>query len=192
MQTRLREVRTAKGISLAKLSDELKEKENLSISADALAKYERDVREPKLETWHKLAHYFQVNITYLQGFSNVRQPEEINLNDISTRELHNISQEQYYRKCQVLRKLFLSKNNTDISRDEFKKVESNFNTIEQFILNDCGSDVNLIDDIFDVLNGAFIAFVEGRMGNEHAEKTADKLLNNAYDVFTEDGKHIKK
>ncbi|MCR1890127.1 helix-turn-helix transcriptional regulator [Ligilactobacillus murinus] len=39
----------------------------LGITEQALSYYERGKREPKLETWQKLADYFDVPIPYLQG-----------------------------------------------------------------------------------------------------------------------------
>lgn len=39
----------------------------------AIAHYERGIREPKLETWIKLAEFFDVSVSYLQGTSDVRR-----------------------------------------------------------------------------------------------------------------------
>lgn len=63
---RLRECRQNKKLTLQQLSEELA-KNDLTISADALAKYERADREPKIETWNKIADYFNVPVAYLQG-----------------------------------------------------------------------------------------------------------------------------
>lgn len=66
---RLRECRKNKKLTLKQLSEELA-KNNLKISADALGKYERGDREPKLETWIKLADFFDVSVSYLQGVND--------------------------------------------------------------------------------------------------------------------------
>lgn len=63
---RLRELRKEKKLTLKEVSSQL-EQNNLKISPDALAKYERGDREPKLETWQKLADFFRVSVPYLQG-----------------------------------------------------------------------------------------------------------------------------
>lgn len=63
---RLRELRKEKKLTLKEVSSQL-EQNNLKISPDALAKYERGDREPKLETWQKLADFFGVSVPYLQG-----------------------------------------------------------------------------------------------------------------------------
>lgn len=67
---RLRECRKNKKLTLKQLSEELA-KNNLKISADALGKYERGDREPKLETWLKLADFFHVSVSYLQGIDEI-------------------------------------------------------------------------------------------------------------------------
>lgn len=65
---RIRECRKKKKLTLKQLSEELA-KNNFKISADALGKYERGDREPKMGTWVKLADFFRVPVTYLQGIS---------------------------------------------------------------------------------------------------------------------------
>ena len=70
---RLRELRKEKKLTLKEVSSQL-EQNNLKISPDALAKYERDDREPKLETWQKLADFFGVSVPYLQGLSDIDDP----------------------------------------------------------------------------------------------------------------------
>lgn len=65
---RIRKCRQNKKLTLKQLSEELA-KQGLKISADALGKYERGEREPKLETWIKLADFFDVPVSYLQGLT---------------------------------------------------------------------------------------------------------------------------
>ena len=67
---RLRELRKKSNLTLKQLSTELG-KYNFKISADALAKYERGDREPKIETWQKLANFFNVPVTYITGMSDI-------------------------------------------------------------------------------------------------------------------------
>ena len=66
---RIRECRRNKKLTLKQLSKELAKKK-FKISADALGKYERGEREPKLETWLKLANFFNVSVAYLMGQNN--------------------------------------------------------------------------------------------------------------------------
>lgn len=66
---RLKELRTNKGLTLKELSDELN-KNNVKISADSLAKYERGDRNPKIDKWQALADFFDVSVGYLQGIKD--------------------------------------------------------------------------------------------------------------------------
>ncbi|MGO4955128.1 helix-turn-helix domain-containing protein [Ligilactobacillus ruminis] len=62
---RIRQVRSEKGITQAELANAI------GMSRQGLAYYENNQREPKLETWQKLADYLGVSVPYLQGFSNL-------------------------------------------------------------------------------------------------------------------------
>lgn len=66
---RLRKLRQEKKLTLKEVSQKLNNY-GLDLSPDALAKYERGDREPKLETWQELADFFEVSVPYLhlQGF----------------------------------------------------------------------------------------------------------------------------
>lgn len=73
----IRELRKEKNLTLKELSSELKKKDILLIASDTLGKYERGLREPKLETWQALAKYFNVPVPYLQGLG-ISRSEAIN------------------------------------------------------------------------------------------------------------------
>lgn len=63
MQNRLKELRTKEHLTLKELG------EQLGMPNSTLSRYETGKREPKLETWQKLADFFGVSVTYLQGLS---------------------------------------------------------------------------------------------------------------------------
>ena len=84
---RIRKCRQNKKLTLKQLSEELA-KQDFKISADALGKYERGEREPKLETWLKLASFFGVSVSYLQGISENSEP--LFTSDSSATELKQI------------------------------------------------------------------------------------------------------
>lgn len=75
-ENRIRQLRKEKGLTLKELSRQLKEK-GTPLSASSLIKYERGERNPKLETWIKLADFFDVPIPYLQGTVSINPKEEI-------------------------------------------------------------------------------------------------------------------
>lgn len=94
MKNRIRELRSNQKLSLPQLSEELLKKVNLKISPDALSKYERGKREPKLATWQKLADYFDVSIDYIMGIEDDEGFGEPMKNRIAElRKEHGCSQE---------------------------------------------------------------------------------------------------
>ena len=84
---RLRGLRRSHGLTLKDTVEKVKEQEALIITADALAKYERGDREPKLEILQKLADFFDVSVPYIQGFDEHR-PNRIK----KLRQLKKVSQ----------------------------------------------------------------------------------------------------
>jgi len=68
LANRIRELRAEKNISQAQLAHEI------GMTEQALSYYERGKREPKLATWVKLANYFGVPVSYLQGIEERFEP----------------------------------------------------------------------------------------------------------------------
>ena len=69
MKNRLKEIRTKKGLSLEQVG------KGVGLATNTISRYETGKREPKLETWQKLADFFGVSVPYLQGISRVRSPK---------------------------------------------------------------------------------------------------------------------
>lgn len=61
---RIKKLRQAKGISLRDMS------EQINMPYVTISQYERGKREPKLETWEKLASFFKVPPSYLMGLTD--------------------------------------------------------------------------------------------------------------------------
>ena len=61
MGNRIRELRAERDLSLMQLE------QDVGISHFTLRRYELGDTEPKLKTWQKLADYFGVSVSYLQG-----------------------------------------------------------------------------------------------------------------------------
>ena len=58
---RLKELRQKNNLTLKELG------QKVGMANNTLSQYETGKREPKLETWNKLAVFFNVSIPYLQG-----------------------------------------------------------------------------------------------------------------------------
>ena len=116
MKNRLKELRHEKNLTLKEVSSQL-EQNNLKISPDALAKYERGDREPKLDTWQKLADFFNVPVDYLLGISKDRST--LTIDDLNPEE-----QEAYERI-------------TDMLSQEYPQTRPEFNwsKIGQLLIN---------------------------------------------------------
>ena len=56
---RLKELRTQKGVTQKKVADEIK------CSTSTYAKYEREEREPDIETLKRLSKYFKATVDYI-------------------------------------------------------------------------------------------------------------------------------
>lgn len=61
---RIKEVRKKKGLSLQQVADAV------GLGNNTISRYETGKREPKLETWKKLADFFNVSVPYLQGIED--------------------------------------------------------------------------------------------------------------------------
>ncbi|MCC4341638.1 helix-turn-helix domain-containing protein [Limosilactobacillus reuteri] len=95
-KNRIRELRKEKGLTLKELSQQLKDK-GTPLSASSLIKYERGERQPKLETWIKLADFFKVTVSYLQGEkNNNRLSESLEEKGMSCDEFSELIKEKGY------------------------------------------------------------------------------------------------
>ncbi len=77
---RLKELREKNHLTLRKLG------EKVNMSSSRLSQYETKRREPKLDTWQKLADYFGVSVPYLQGINIDIDDivDQIDVNELST------------------------------------------------------------------------------------------------------------
>lgn len=65
---RIKELRKEKNLTLKELG------QKVGMANNTLSQYETGKREPKLETWNKLAEYFNVPTSYLMGTDNLKFP----------------------------------------------------------------------------------------------------------------------
>lgn len=78
MQNRLKELRHEKNLSQTDIA------KALGVTRQAISLYEKGDREPKLETWQKLANFFEVPTEYLIGITNDRVT--LTVNDLNPAE----------------------------------------------------------------------------------------------------------
>lgn len=96
---RLKELRKSHSLSQAELAKET------GISNQAISFYENGKRQPKIETWQKLADFFKVSVPYLQGYEQptphnrlkeLRQQNNLTLKELGKKvDIPNNSLSQY-------------------------------------------------------------------------------------------------
>ena len=68
---RIKEIRQEKNLSQTDIA------KALGVTRQAISLYEKGDREPKLETWQKLADFFGVSVPYLQGISDIKDLDRV-------------------------------------------------------------------------------------------------------------------
>ncbi|MDN6030367.1 MAG: helix-turn-helix domain-containing protein [Lactococcus plantarum] len=63
MENRIKELRKINGLSLQQIADDI------GVGNSTISRYENGKREPKEETWQKLADCFDVPVPYLKGYT---------------------------------------------------------------------------------------------------------------------------
>lgn len=111
MPNRLKQLRKEKGLTL----DEIQSK--TGIKRGTYNNYENGVTEPKLETWQKLADFFNVPVDYLLGIS--KDKSTLTIDDLNPEE-----QDAYERI-------------TDLLSQEYPQTRPEFNwsKIGQLLIN---------------------------------------------------------
>ena len=74
MKNRIKQLRQKNHLTLKEVS------QKVGMANNTLSQYETGKREPKLETWQKLADYFNVSVPYLQGYAEINIPNDLKFN----------------------------------------------------------------------------------------------------------------
>lgn len=150
----------------------------LSLTQQAISQYENGKREPKLETWQKLADYFGVTVPYLQGISDIKDPKE---------------QEDFNKLVKIQDKLKHGGKLTDTDKKEivnlFKKPDSSIKKRIEFITE---SDDLYLTELVKSGEKAYVKFklletndlankimnleLKAKEGNKTAEKRYNEIL----------------
>lgn len=90
MKNRLKEIRQEKNLSQTDIA------KALGVTRQAISLYEKGDREPKIDTWQKLADFFKVPTEYLMGITNDRVTLTVN-------DLNPAEEDAYKRITTMLR-----------------------------------------------------------------------------------------
>lgn len=153
---RLRQLRKSKGLTIKEVADEI------GFSETRLHQYETEKREPKRETWLKLADYYDVPASYLMGLPD-GLVQHINKTQVMTfEELHDAVIQWGYK-----RNIVSSKNvSTQFMKvtEELGELAEGINKDNQGQIEDSLGDIlvtliilskDLDVDLLDCLRGAY-------------------------------------
>lgn len=117
---RIKELRKSKNVTLQEVS------EKTGISITSLSFYEKGQRNPKIETWQKLATYFDVSVGYLQGVSSDKQLDK--LNEFFDPLIYAVD---LYKN--IVTKPDTEKTTVDLSKRDLKMLELGFSLCETLV-----------------------------------------------------------
>lgn len=131
MKNRLKELRNKKHLTQKELG------EQLGMPNNTLSQYETGKREPKLETWQKLADFFGVSVPYLQGISDIEDLEPVSTFEkffaslektpdgksvkVPVNEMLALSNGLELKTFLKINNAIISKQNGELSENDFKK-----------------------------------------------------------------------
>ncbi|MCD7125351.1 MULTISPECIES: helix-turn-helix domain-containing protein [Limosilactobacillus] len=164
---RIAELRKEKGISQSKLA------KDTGLTRQAISLYEIEKREPKLDIWIKLADYFGVSVSYLQGLTNFEETdvdddrlvtlihEGKNKADNYVYEMYkDKSLKDYFALASVLKKSFPA----DFQKD--------FTDLENDISNP-----RIFNSFYSLVMNEYWLFLRACRGNKEDIKYYNKLKN---------------
>ncbi|GEO65048.1 helix-turn-helix domain-containing protein [Companilactobacillus nantensis] len=167
----IKKARLSKGISQTKLAN------ILNISKQSVSAYENDSREPKLSTWKKMSTALDVSIGYLQGVSDIKDPEILESFDkfINTQKYDPKSDSFLINRKESLNVL------NEISTNTFLKtaqaILSPETTDQKYvdIANNLSNRVS-INEINTILKDVFCLLLDSASGDKKAKKYEDKIV----------------
>lgn len=176
MKNRIQELRKQKGLSQRELA------KKIGVSFQSISFYERGERTPKLETWIKLANFFNVPVSYIQGTSNIRDPQAFeNYESFSTNfdSQDDVPRKEFkaFRREKNLMLLYTMFNELIegylYTPEEIKHYKDILNSIDDYKIYKINSD----------LSQFFTMLLDGMNGDERTLKT----LHSIFDILVRDG-----
>lgn len=204
---RLRELRKEKKLTLKEVSSQL-EQNNLKISPDALAKYERGDREPKLETWQKLADFFGVSVPYLQGISDIEDLEPVSTFEkffaslektpdgksikVPVNEMLALANGLELKTFLKINNAIISKQNGELSENDFKKYSKIVSHLDKNDFPSIG-DVNFyMTNFYEIMLDEINKDKKAKIALDEIKKIISKYLGLDEDDFDDEPITIKK
>lgn len=173
MGNRLKELRKQLGLTL----DDIQEK--TGIKRGTYNNYENGTTEPKLETWQKLANFFNVSVPYLQGIADF--PDDKTLLDVLNEQLFSESKQHPDQK-----EIF----------DEIKqRIESKDQQLISYLCNHLGDSLPIVYRNYLKANSESTKAVDKVLAKTATLRQAldDKeYMNLVYEKYGDDDFHLNR
>lgn len=199
---RIKEIRQEKKLSQKDLA------KKLNISQQAISLYEKGDREPKLETWQKLADFFGVSVPYLQGISDIEDLEPVSTFEkffaslektpdgksvkVPVNEMLALANGLELKTFLKINNAIISKQNGELSENDFKKYSKIVSHLDKNDFPSIG-DVNFyMTNFYEIMLDEINKDKKAKIALDEIKKIISKYLGLDEDDFDDEPITIKK
>lgn len=199
---RIKEIRQEKKLSQKDLA------KKLNISQQAISLYEKGGREPKLETWQKLADFFGVSVPYLQGISDIEDLEPVSTFEkffaslektpdgksikVPVNEMLALANGLELKTFLKINNAIISKQNGELSENDFKKYSKIVSHLDKNDFPSIG-DVNFyMTNFYEIMLDEINKDKKAKIALDEIKKIISKYLGLDEDDFDDEPITIKK
>lgn len=199
---RIKEIRQEKNLSQTDIA------KALGVTRQAISLYEKGDREPKLETWQKLADFFGVSVPYLQGISDIEDLEPVSTFEkffaslektpdgksvkVPVNEMLALSNGLELKTFLKINNAIISKQNGELSENDFKKYSKIVSHLDKNDFPSIG-DVNFyMTNFYEIMLDEINKDKKAKIALDEIKKIISKYLGLDEDGFDDEPITIKK
>lgn len=202
MLNRIKELRNKNNLTLRALG------QKVNMSSSRLSQYETGKREPKLETWQKLADFFGVSVPYLQGISDIEDLEPVSTFEkffaslektpdgksvkVPVNEMLALANGLELKTFLKINNAIISKQNGELSENDFKKYSKIVSHLDKNDFPSIG-DVNFyMTNFYEIMLDEINKDKKAKIALDEIKKIISKYLGLDEDDFDDEPITIKK
>lgn len=202
VKNRLKELRNKKHLTQKELG------EQLGMPNNTLSQYETGKREPKLETWQKLADFFGVSVPYLQGISDIEDLEPVSTFEkffaslektpdgksvkVPVNEMLALSNGLELKTFLKINNAIISKQNGELSENDFKKYSKIVSHLDKNDFPSIG-DINFyMTNFYEIMLDEINKDKKAKIALDEIKKIISSYLGLDYYDFDDEPITIKK
>ena len=199
---RIKEIRQEKNLSQTDIA------KALGVTRQAISLYEKGDREPKLETWQKLADFFGVSVPYLQGISDIKDLEPVSTFEkffaslektpdgksikVPVNEMLALANGLELKTFLKINNAIISKQNGELSENDFKKYSKIVSHLDKNDFPSIG-DVNFyMTNFYKIMLDEINKDKKAKIALDEIKKIISKYLGLDEDDFDDEPITIKK